>query len=591
MTALAPAPALTPAPAPAREVPTPWRLLARHLRPQAARLGAGAALTVLGGLAGLVQPMAARSVIESLTAGRSVAAPAAALAGLVLTGALLTGVGDYQLQCTAESVVRRARARLAARILRLPVAEFEQLSHGDLISRLTSDSSLLRVATGQALVGSATSVLMVLGGLAAMLVLDPALCGTALGVMALVGAVAALTLPRIMRTAKQGQALVGELGSVLDRALGAFRTVKANGMEEQLTAEAVTAADRAWHSGVRNAGLLAVADAAAQLAVQLAFLAVLGVGGARVATGQLPLSGLIAFLFYLIFIAPQIPQLISNAGVLQRGLAAAQRMAEIEALPVEPTGPAPAPSATAPAALALHDVSFRYPGRAAGALHGIGLDLPPGGLTALVGPSGAGKSTVFALLERFYEPTGGRITLDGRDLRDWPLAELRGAIGYVEQDTPVLAGTLRENLLAAAPHATGPELHRALAVTRLDDAAGLPDGLDTQLGQRGAALSGGQRQRVAIARALLRRPRLLLLDEATSHLDAVNEHALREVVAEVARTTTVLVIAHRLSTVTEADRILVLDGGRIRATGTHPSLLATDALYAELARTQLLPGT
>ncbi|MFJ5229269.1 ABC transporter ATP-binding protein [Kitasatospora sp. NPDC088391] len=578
--------ALTHASSPAASpVPSSWRLLARHLRPQAARLAAGAALTVLGGLAGLLQPVAAESLIASLTAGRSVAAPAAALATLVLTGALLGGLGDYQLQCTAEGVARRARTRLTARVLRLPVAEFERLPHGDLISRLTSDSSLLRVAAGQALVGSATSVLTVLGGLVAMLLLDPALCGTAVGVMALVGAVAAVTLPRIMRTAQQGQALVGELGSVLDRALGAFRTVKANGMEEQLTAEATAVADRAWRSGVRGAGLLAVADAAAQLAVQLAFLAVLGVGGARVATGQLPLPGLIAFLFYLVFVGPQVPQLVNHTGVLQRGLAAARRMAEIEALPVEPTGPVPVPTGAAPAALTLRDVSFRYPGRTAGALHGIRLDLPPGGLTALVGPSGAGKSTVFALLERFYEPTSGRITLDGRDLRDWPLAELRGAIGYVEQDTPVLAGTLRENLLAAAPHATEPELRRALAATRLDH---LPDGLDTQLGQRGAALSGGQRQRVAIARALLRRPRLLLLDEATSHLDAVNEQALREVVAELARTTTVLVIAHRLSTVTEADRILVLDNGRIRAAGTHRTLLASDPLYTDLARTQLL---
>lgn len=219
-------------------------------------------------------------------------------------------------------------------------------------------------------------------------------------------------------------------------------------------------------------------------------------------------------------------------------------------------------------------------------------EVPPGGLTALVGPSGAGKSTVFALLERFYEHQSGTITVGDRDIRDWPLDELRAALGYVEQDAPVLAGTLRENLLFAAPEATEEELRAALARTRLDDlVARLPEGLDTSVGHRGVLLSGGERQRVAIARALLRKPRLLLLDEATSQLDAVNEPRLREVIAEVARETTVLVIAHRLFTVTNADRIVVMEGGRVRAVGSHGELVGSDSLSRELTTTQfLLPG-
>jgi ATP-binding cassette subfamily C protein len=210
-------------------------------------------------------------------------------------------------------------------------------------------------------------------------------------------------------------------------------------------------------------------------------------------------------------------------------------------------------------------------------------------MTAFVGPSGAGKTTVFSLIERFYEGTSGCMLLDGTDVRDWPVAGLRAVIGYVEQDAPVLAGTMRENLLLGAPQAGDGEVAEVLRVTRLEGlVARVPAGLDTQVGHRGTRLSGGERQRVAIARALLRRPRLLLLDEATSQLDAVNEAALRDTIAEAARFTTVLVVARRLSTVTMADRIIVMDAGQVQAAGTHAELVAASPLYAELAATQFL---
>jgi ATP-binding cassette subfamily C protein len=284
----------------------------------------------------------------------------------------------------------------------------------------------------------------------------------------------------------------------------------------------------------------------------------------------------------------------------QAGSAALSRIGEVERLEVEhaksgstsATDAGHDPTIDERAQLAFRDVRFRYRDDLPLVHAGVSFELPPSGLTAFVGPSGAGKTTVFSLIERFYDPESGSVLVEGRNVRDWPLDELRAAIGYVEQDAPVLAGTLRGNLRFAAPDVTDEEILEVVSLTRLDGLLSrLPDGLDSKIGHRGSTLSGGEKQRVAIARALLRRPRLLLLDEATSQLDAVNELALRETVAELAKRTTVLIVAHRLSTVTLADRIVVMDAGRVRAVGTHTELIDQDALYRELAVTQLLTAT
>ncbi|MFE7934250.1 ABC transporter ATP-binding protein [Streptomyces sp. NPDC057456] len=569
----------------------PWRLLLDYVRPHRWSLLAGAALSLVTGATGLLLPLVARKLIDDLGHDRAITGALLALTALVVANSAVGALGSFVLRRTAESVVLGARRALSSYLLRLRISAVDRSEPGDLMARITSDTTLLREVTTDSLVGLGTGGLTLAATVVMMGLVDPVLLGVTLAVILCAGTVLGVIVPRINRASRRAQDAVGVMGASLERVLGSLRTVKASGAEHREEATLHAAAEESWRQSVRAAKWQAAAGNTAGLAMQTAFITVLAVGGARVATGAIEIGTLVAFLLYVFYLMSPIQQLVGAITQYQTGSAALSRIEEALRLPAEPASrPEPLPSPTAePASLDFADVRFRYADDLPYVHHGVTFTVPARGMTAFVGPSGAGKTTVFSLIERFYDPESGTIALDGRDLAEWELSRLRSAIGYVEQDAPVLSGSLRDNLLLGNASADDDTVRGVLKTTRLEDLVErLPQGLDTLVGHRGTKLSGGERQRVAIARALLRRPRLLLLDEATSQLDAVNEAALRDTVADVARTTTVLVVAHRLSTVTTADRIVVMDAGRVRAVGTHRELVAGDPLYAELAATQFL---
>jgi ATP-binding cassette subfamily C protein len=554
----------------------------------------GGLLSLATTATGLALPLVVRELIERLAGHGSITTLLEMMIVLVLANAVIGAAGSHVLQRTAESVVLAARRQLVGRLVRLRMSTIERTEPGDLISRVTGDTTLLSEVVTVSLVSGVSGAIALFATLIMMGVLDVPLLGVTLAALLVAVVVVGYLIPRIHTAARNAQDSVGLMGAALERLFGAFRTVKASTAEGREQARVDTAAAHAWRANVRASIWSAVAGNTAGLTIQAAFLAVLSVGGLRVASGAIDVGTLVAFLLYIYYLMSPMQSIAGAVTQFQHGAAAIGRIQQAEALPVERPVAASPPMRTAPLApvgVQFEHVSFRYAPELPLVLDDVSFALPPMGMTALVGPSGAGKTTILSLVENFDDPAKGRVLVDDRDVRDWPLVELRSTIGYVEQDAPVLSGTLRENLLYGAPGATEAEVTEVLGLTHLDRfVAALPNGLDTQVGHRGMKLSGGERQRVAVARSLLRRPGVLLLDEATSQLDGRNEAALRDTVIAAARSTTVLVVAHRLSTIVLADRILVLDAGRVTSVGTHDELLAEGGLYAELATTQFLLG-
>ena len=567
------------------------RRLWPYLREHRGALVVVALLSAATAATSLAQPLLVGRVITAVQESSPVLPVAAALVAVLVVGALVGAVQSFLLQRTAEGLVLSTRRTLAERLLRLPVAEYDARRTGDLMSRIGADTTLLRAVVTSGLFEIASSVVVVVGAAVAMALVDVVLLGVTLLAVALGAVVIGLASRRIRALSMLTQVRVGEMTAAVERALSAVRTIRASGATDREVDAVSAAAGAAYAVGVRTARLQALVSPAATVATQGSFIAVLGIGGSRVAAGELTVGELVSFVLYLFLLVLPLARLAQSWTQLQTGLGALARIEEVVVLRGETEGDATASAPARPAApaLELRDVDFRHADGTA-VLDGVGFAVPRGTRTALVGPSGAGKSTILALVERFYDVTGGAVLVDGVDVRDRPRLELRARLGYVEQDSPALAGTLRENLVLAAPGASEADQLAVLAEVNL---TGLvertPLGLDAPVGEGGVLLSGGERQRLAIARTLLARPSLMLLDEPTASLDARNEQALKDAIdVAAAADRTLLIVAHRLSTVVDCDQIVVLDGGRVVATGTHEALLVSSPLYAELARSQLL---
>jgi ATP-binding cassette subfamily B protein len=557
-------------------------------------VAAAFAALILTACVSLVLPLAVRRVVDGFQTGTSELLDQYFGAALVIAGllALGTGLRYYLVTRLGERVIADIRTAVFARMIRMSPNFYDGIMTGEVLSRITTDTTLLLSVIGSSVSVALRNVLILTGGMVLMVWTSFKLSGLVLMLVPLTILPIVLLGRRLRTLSRENQDWIAQSSGKASEWLLSAQTVQAYTYEGEAAGRFEDVTEESFRSARTRIRVRAVMTV---IVIALTFAGIVGVlwiGARDVRAEVMTIGELIQFLIYAVMVAGSVAALSEIWGELQRAAGATERLVEL--LEVEddvrdPEQPRPLPAGDA---IAFEDVTFRYPTRPeTKALDRVTLRVAPGETVALVGPSGAGKSTVIHLLQRFYDPDRGGVTLGGTDLREMSREAFRARMALVPQDPVIFAASARDNIRFGNPDATDAQVEAAArAAAAHDFLAALPDGYDTYVGERGVMLSGGQKQRIAIARAILRDAPILLLDEATSALDAESERAVQDAVARLAEGRTTIIVAHRLATVKQADRIVVMQDGRIAAEGTHDQLVAQGGLYARLARLQFTDG-
>lgn len=553
----------------------------------------------------LIQPNLVADLVKQSSSGFTVNITLVLLILVVSVSMILTTIQYYLLQKIGEGVVFEARSNLISHLLRLPIIEYDKRSVGDLLSRVSGDSSRLRMALIQGTIALTTGSFIVVGAAIGLALKDLLLFLTALVTVCLAFIGIFVMSNFIQKASFRVQQELGKLSGLVERDLHAIRTIRSTNATSIEENKAKQQAEHLRKLGIRLAKIQSFMTPVANMSLQVCGLIVLGFGGYRVSMGYMTIADLIAFAFLLFIMIGPVGQILGAFSGIGESLGAFARIREILDLALETdydtnsTITFSSNSSTQKGMVHFEKVSFGYDKLAFGAdtaqkegemiLKEITLSAQYGKRTAIVGPSGAGKSTILQLIERFYDPISGQIYVDGKDYRSYSREELRKLITYVEQNAPVIAGTLRDNLLLGNSNVSDQECYDVLKEVNLSYLIERsPEKLDMQIGESGTTLSGGERQRLAMARSLLSKAKIVLLDELTSNLDSINEIGMKKAIDKMRESKTTIVVAHRLSTIVDSDIIYVLEHGRIVGSGNHNELLDTVPLYRELAKEQFL---